>query len=123
MLLGALKTLETDNPPLVMAGFFWKLLALEGFSPMLDECASCGAAGPLVAFDIGHGGALCPACRRGSPISEDALHLLRLVLGGRLGDALNEPVSPAAGELENLATRSMEHVLERRLRSAGLLEA
>jgi DNA repair protein RecO (recombination protein O) len=123
MLLGALRTLETSNPPLVMAGFFWKLLALEGFSPMLDECAWCGDVEPLVAFDIGHGGVLCASCRRGLPISAEALRLLRSVLGGRLSDALEEPDSPAATELENLATRSVEHVLERRLRSAGLLEA
>lgn len=123
MLVGALKTLATDNPPLVLAGFFWKLLALEGFSPMLDECGSCGVAEPLVAFDIGHGGVLCESCRRGLAISHEALALLRMVLGGRLGDALAEPHGAAAVELEHLATRSMEYVLERRLRSAGLLGA
>lgn len=123
MLVGALKTLSTDNPPLVVAGFFWKLLALEGFAPMVDQCAACGAAEPLVAFDLEVGGALCSACRRGHPISADALGLLQLILGGRLGEALNHPSGPAATELESLATRSMEHVLERRLRSSGLLEA
>jgi DNA repair protein RecO (recombination protein O) len=122
MLLGALRTLETESPQLVLAGFFWKLLALEGFAPMLDECAMCGATEPLVAFDLDHGGVLCVSCRRGQPISAEALELLRMVLGGRLVEALDEPPGPAATELENLATRSMEHVLERRLRSASVLE-
>lgn len=123
MLLGALRTLGTDNPPLVVAGFFWKLLAIEGFAPVLDVCAVCGESEPLVAFDIGQGGVLCGSCRRGMPLSADGLRVMRLILGGRLGEVLNEPAGGTATELENLAMRSMEHILERRLRSAGLLEA
>ncbi|MDH3755756.1 MAG: DNA repair protein RecO [Acidimicrobiia bacterium] len=123
MLLGALRTLAAQNPPLVVAGFFWKLLALEGFAPVLDQCASCGSSGPLVAFDLDHGGVLCASCRRGGPISADALDLLRLILGGKLGQALEEPEGLAATELEGIATRALEATLERRLRSAGLLDA
>lgn len=123
MLVGALHTLETDNPPLVVAGFFWKLLAAEGFAPVVDSCATCSSTEALGAFDIEAGGVLCRSCRRGVPISYEALRLLRLILGGRLGEALSEPEGVAGTELENLATRAMESVLERRLRSAGLLGA
>lgn len=123
MLLGALRTLSGNNPPLVVAGFFWKLLALEGFAPMLDACTRCGADEPLVAFDLDSGGVLCASCRRGSPISAEALELLRMILGGELSRALSEPKGAAATELESLATRAIEHTLERRLRSAGLLDA
>jgi DNA repair protein RecO (recombination protein O) len=48
--------------------------------------------------------------------------LLQLVLGGRLGEALNQPASPATHELSHLATEAMEHHIERRLRSAALLD-
>ena len=44
MLLGALRTLEAGPAPLVVPAFFWKLLAQEGFRPLLEECASCAPA-------------------------------------------------------------------------------
>ena len=43
MLTGALRTLGEPRSPLVTPAFFWKLLSLEGFHPMLDGCARCGA--------------------------------------------------------------------------------
>ena len=43
MLTGALRTLGEPRNPLVTPAFFWKLLSLEGFHPMLDGCARCGA--------------------------------------------------------------------------------
>src|SRR4051794_7441167 len=52
MLLGALRALAAHDSPLVVAAFFWKLLALEGFEPMVDACAICGATTDLVAFDL-----------------------------------------------------------------------
>ena len=33
---------RTTQNPLVTPAFFWKLLSLEGFHPMLDGCARCG---------------------------------------------------------------------------------
>ena len=42
MLVGALRTLAENPNPLVSSAFFWKLLSLEGFHPMLDACARCG---------------------------------------------------------------------------------
>ena len=42
MLAGALRTLAAEPSALVSAAFFWKLLALEGFHPLLDACARCG---------------------------------------------------------------------------------
>ena len=40
MLTGALHTLAQTRNPLVTPAFFWKLLSLEGFHPMLDACAA-----------------------------------------------------------------------------------
>ena len=122
MLVGALRSLAADDAPVLVGAFFWKLLALEGIEPLLDCCASCGAEAELVAFDLPEGGVLCRTCRRGGPVSEDALALMRRILGGGLAGARRERASPATVEVEHLATRALEHHLERRLRSAGLLD-
>ena len=122
LLVGALRALAAHDNPLVPAAFFWKLLSLEGAHPLLDQCAGCGATDGLEAFDMAEGGVLCRQCRRGGPISADALALLRLVLGGGLAEALSQPPTQASVELEHLANRSVEHHLERRLRSLGVLD-
>jgi DNA repair protein RecO (recombination protein O) len=133
MLTGALHTLATTQNPLVTPAFFWKLLSLEGFHPLLDGCARCGEPGDetgasggdheLVAFDLEEGGTVCRACARGGgrPLTPEGLTLLRKVLGGGLNGALAEPPGPAAHEVEHLGIRALEHHVERRLRSAVLL--
>ena len=122
MLVGALRALAARNAPLLLPAFFLKLLALEGFQPILDGCASCAEPGPLVAFDLNIGGALCPACARGPRVSTEAIDLMHRILDGGLAGVLNEPVTPATAEVANLATRAMEHHLERRLRSVTVLD-
>lgn len=125
MLLGALRALFERPGPLVVASFYWKLLALDGAGPVLDCCVGCGASPPaanLVAFDIGQGGALCRACRRGEPLSAAALELLSWILGGSLSRALDVPASQTTAEVAHLATVSLEKHLERRLRAAHAFE-
>jgi DNA repair protein RecO (recombination protein O) len=120
MLLGALRSLAAHDPPALVGAFYWRLLAHEGLQPLLDACASCGSDGPLVAFDPTSGGAVCGPCRRGTPVSDEALDLMRRILGGQLGSVLNEASSAPAHEVEVLATRALEHHLERRLRSGSV---
>ncbi len=125
MLVGALRTLVAQPGPLVVASFYWKLLALDGAGPVLGSCAGCGASPPavtLVAFDMVEGGALCRNCRRGQPVSPAALELVGWVLGGQLARALKVPASTTTGEVAHLATISIEQHLEHRLRSLRALE-
>ena len=122
MLVRALATLDRADSGLVVAGFFLKLLALEGVQPELDRCVSCGAGGPLEAIDVHSGGVLCHDCRQGRPISTEALDMVRRMLGGQLGAVLRQPVSQVADEVTALATAAMEAHLERRLRSVTVLE-
>ena len=68
------------------------------------------------------GGLLCLDHRQGTRVSPEAVAMLQDILGGRLATALEQPASPATHEVDQLATRVMEHHLERRLRSVGLLE-
>ncbi len=122
MLLGALRTLAANDAPLLVPAFFWRLLAQQGFHPLLERCVACGAGGALVAFDVGEGGVLCRSCRHGTRITAEALALLRRILGGDLVAVLAEGAAPAGPELEHLGTRALEHHLERRLRAAGVLD-
>lgn len=122
MLLGALRALAGHSGPLVVPAFYLKVLALEGFGSMVDACIECGRSEDLVAFDVDAGGVRCAEHRAGSPLSPEALALLGDILGGRLGAALNAPASSATAEIDHLATRAMEHHLERRLRSVAILD-
>ena len=121
MLLGALRTLAAHDSPLLVPAFFLRLLSTEGFHPILDECAVCGGRYGLASFDLGQGGVLCGTCsmRGGDAVAVSAagLDLVRRVLGGDLGGALGVSAGPPVAEVERLATRAMEHHLERRLRS------
>lgn len=117
MLVGALRVLEEGDPALLVPAFLLKVLAAEGAAPELQVCVSCGEAVELVAFDPLEGGALCRPCRRGRPLSADALGLLRTILGGGLRAALAEPSSPVTDEVAALAADTVEAHLDRRLRS------
>ncbi len=106
----------------MVPAFLLKLLAADGVQPLVEQCASCGEDTALVAFDLGAGGLLCRSCRRGIPVSPDAVDLLRDVLGGRLNAALAQPEGEATREVTHLATAAMEHHLERRLRTVHALD-
>jgi DNA repair protein RecO (recombination protein O) len=123
MVVGALRTIAERSGPLVVPAFYWKLLANEGVAPELDACVRCGEAGPLVAFDMDQGGVLCRACRTGAPLTEEALELMRMILGGRLNDALSVPASSSTHEVATHATRALEHHIERRLRTVAMFES
>ena len=122
MLTKALLTLDQEMSPLVVSGFFLKLLAHEGVQPELDRCVSCGLTEALEAIDFVEGGVLCRSCRRGRPISTEALKMLRQMLGGELGAVLARPTSDFTVEVESLATEALESHLERRLRSVAVLD-
>lgn len=122
MLVGVLRTVAERPSPMVIPAFYWKLLAAEGFRPVVDRCVRCNVVDGIVAFDVGEGGTLCRNCRSGTPISPGALSLLRDVLGGRLAEALARTDDRGSHELALLATRSLEHHVERRLRAAMFFE-
>jgi DNA repair protein RecO (recombination protein O) len=126
MLVGALRTLCDTPGPAVAVAFFWKLLSLEGFHPVLEACARCQAPceGAAV-FDLTEGGVLCRSCTEpsGVPVEAAALALVARILGGGMRSVLAEPAGPILREAESLALRALEHHLERHLRSSPLLLA
>jgi DNA repair protein RecO (recombination protein O) len=121
MLVGALRTLATRDAPLVVSAFFLKVLDLEGYRPQVEACVVCGTDSGLVAWAVEEGGLRCSAHRQGSAISPEAVAVVQRVLGGRLNDALAEPVSPVTAEVDHLVVKALEHHLERRLRSIATM--
>jgi len=125
MLVGALRTLDEQPSPLVSTAFFWKVLALEGFQPVLDTCTRCGDdAGPFVAVDLDEGGVLCDPCSStaGRRVDPAAVAVIADIVGGRLRAVLAAPPPPEVlADVERLAIRAVEYHSERRLRSAALL--
>jgi len=122
MVVGALRTIAERGGPLVVPAFYWKLLAADGVRPELDMCVRCGEDNQLVAFDMEQGGALCRNCRTGAPLSDEALVTMRMILGGRLNEALELPASRTTHEVTAHATRALEHHIERRLRTVAMFE-
>ncbi len=127
MLTNALLTLAAEPSPVVSAAFFWKLLSLEGFHPVLDGCARCGAAGGgegFTTFDLDDGGVLCTECspRGGRRVRADSVAVVGAIVEGRLRSVLDAPPSDEVlRDVERLAVAALEHHSERRLRSAALL--
>ena len=124
MLTGALGVLAERPSAVVSAAFFWKLLSLEGFLPLVDSCARCGGAGPFHAFDLADGGVLCATCGRsgGRVVSPEALVVIARMVGGGLNAVLAAPPEPGVlSEIERLGVAALEFHSERRLRSAALL--
>lgn len=121
MLLGALRTLDANDSELVTAGFFLKLLSLEGSGPHVEGCVQCGETDGLAGYSEADGGLVCRDHRRGLAMSEDAVVLVQRILGGQLGAALNEPPGPATHEVHVMATRALEYFLERRMKTTSIL--
>lgn len=122
MVVGALRTIGERSGPLVVPAFYWKVLAAEGVRPELDVCVRCGEGGPFVALDVEQGGVLCRQCRSGAALSDEALEVIRSILGGRLNDALGLEASRVTHEVAGHATRALEHHIERRLRTVAMFE-
>jgi DNA repair protein RecO (recombination protein O) len=129
MLIGALRALAGAEvrSPLLVAAFYWKLLALEGVAPVLDGCVRCGVSAkpapavPLVSFDPVEGGALCREHRRGTALEPGVLDVIRRIFGGELAAVLHEPADRTTSAVAALATSALEAHLERRLRAVHLL--
>lgn len=127
ILVRALRALDERVSPLTLAGFFWRILQVEGHEPRLTECVGCGepvgdGADGSLNFDALNGGVHCASCRSGVPITGAALQILRVMLGGRMNEALALAESPAVHEVNRLAMDAMEGHLERRIQSLGVFD-
>ena len=106
------------DPSLVPTSFYFRLLALDGSSPVVERCVNCASEGPLVAFDAQVGGTLCASCRSGHSLSGDGLALIRRIIGGELATVLREVSPSGSGEVMMIAQDSIEQHFGRRLKVA-----
>src|SRR5215211_5982910 len=111
MLERALRTLAARPSPAVSTAFFWKLLSLEGFHPVVDECARCGGEGPFRAWELAEGGVLCDTCLLGGrPIRPESADVIARIVGGDLHRVLAElPDERVLSEVERLAIATLEY--------------
>ena len=118
MLVRVLLTLDDTHyhPELVAASFFFRLLSYDGSEPVVEFCVNCESPGPLVAFNAEVGGTLCANCRTGTTISQDALQLIRRILGADLAGVLREDNPPGSGEVMALAHEAIENHFGKRLK-------
>src|SRR5206468_11592718 len=101
---------------------------LLGYQPQLLDCAGCGEALPEAAcwFSPLLGGVLCRKCgahgQAGSPVSVNALKILRLMAAGdrSLYDRVRLSVE-LLRELEDALEAQLEYHLDRRLKSPDFI--
>jgi DNA repair protein RecO (recombination protein O) len=86
--LDVLETVPTASLDLVLVAFLLKALAMHGYRPALDACASCGSGlDGYGSFSVEAGGAVCGSCGGGGVrLSEDARLLMRALMRAKLAD-------------------------------------
>jgi DNA repair protein RecO (recombination protein O) len=122
MLLGALRTLDEKNPPLLVPAFFLKLLDHEGLAPELGFCVKCLDRENLVSISISEGGVFCNKCKRGKSISDSSIAVMRAILGGALNQALEVEDGKTISEIDRIASEAVEFHLERKIRSRRVMD-
>ena len=97
--------------------FALKLLALAGWAPRLDACASCGSEAPLIGYDVVAGGATCAACG-GFAVSPETLAATHELLARPLGAAAT-PTPNATGGVLRIVRESVAAHTAGGLRTLG----
>jgi DNA repair protein RecO (recombination protein O) len=106
--LDVMETTPVEALRALVLAFLVKALAMHGYRPSLDACASCACAvGDAAVFSIEAGGVLCDACASESaalvPISPAALTFLRALMRARMAEvpaiAVEPPVETEAMRL------------------------
>jgi len=122
MLLGALRTLDEKNPPILVPAFYLKLLDHEGLAPELGFCVKCLETENLVSISISEGGVFCSKCQRGRSISDTSIAVMRAILGGALNQALEVKDVKIISEIDLIASEAVEFHLERKIRSRRVMD-
>lgn len=125
MLVGALRAMAGSRipPTLVLDSFLLRTLAVSGWAPELQVCASCGAPGPHHALDIRAGGLVCTSCRRPGAIAvrQAAIEHMIFLLAGDWDNVVPAEAT-VADEAGRLITDTVTWHLERSVRSLSYVE-
>lgn len=122
--LNYLDNLE-NTTTFVIGAFALRLLSLEGTAPLYNECARCFKKVELSHYDYQSGGFLCKSCGQ-SKIAVDSatIEIMSLALSGRTKRAIeraNQAGESASQCAERLSLDSLEHYLNKRIKSRNLL--
>ena len=120
--LGVLSRRERDAG-LVLDSFLLRSLAIAGYAPSIEECATCGAPGPHRAFAVAEGGAVCDSCRPpgvAAPAPETFV-LLGSLLEGQWALAEGSD-DRTRRETAGVVAAYAQYHLERKVRSLSLVE-
>ncbi|WP_296666275.1 DNA repair protein RecO [Demequina sp.] len=125
LLHGALGSLSRRDhePGMLLDSFLLRSLAIAGYAPSFDDCASCGRPGPHRAFAVGGGGAVCEDCRpsgSAAPAAE-TMRLLAALLEGDWGVA-DASLPRHRREAAGLTAAYSQFHLERKIRSLPLVD-
>lgn len=120
---------ETRSSELLLRYFELHLLSHLGYQPELHQCLNCRT---IVVpkknlFSTADGGVLCPDCAGAKPllypISVDALKVMRFILSKDHVSVSRLRISPdLSQELEQLMRGYIRYLLEREVKSVGLLD-
>jgi DNA repair protein RecO (recombination protein O) len=118
------ETAQVREPRLVLDAYLLRSLAVAGYSPALEQCARCGAAGTrLTAFAVAAGGMVCSSCRppgAASPSAETVALMLALLRGD--WDAAMRTERRQRVECSGLVAAYLQWHLEHSIRSLRHVE-
>ncbi|MGH8934462.1 MAG: DNA repair protein RecO [Egibacteraceae bacterium] len=126
LLLQGLRALSgaPHHPALMLDAYLLRLVALAGYHPSLDHCASCGDPGAHGVFSIAGGGALCGACapRDSRPLDPSARALLDVLAQSSWADLAEVEIPPRTRRIAGTLVHSfLTYHLGRPLRSWDLV--
>jgi DNA repair protein RecO (recombination protein O) len=117
-------TQQLREPRLVLDAYLLRSLSLEGYAPVLLECARCGSADSrLVAFAVAAGGMVCQKCRppgAASPAPQTVALMLALLRGD--WDAATASERRHRVECSGLVAAYLQWHLEHSIRSLRHVE-
>jgi DNA repair protein RecO (recombination protein O) len=96
--LDVMETAPAESLDLLVVAFLLKALAMHGYRPSLDSCASCGET-PTgeVRFSVEAGGVVCARCGAGSgsiAMSQEVRALLRALMRARMSEVPDIEAAP-----------------------------
>lgn len=123
--LGAMKALAAGQhaTTLVLDAYLLRAMAIAGWAPALEQCATCGTPGPHRAFSVPAGGSVCGDCRPPGA-AHPAPAALALMAALATGDwAVPDRSEPGLRrQVSGLVAAHLQWHLERGLRSLPLVD-
>ncbi|MGA0003504.1 MAG: DNA repair protein RecO [Candidatus Nanopelagicales bacterium] len=125
LLVGALRTLVSGEhaSSLVLDAYLLRSLSMAGYSPTLNACVICGAAGTQPFFHVSTGGALCVEHRVPGSVAPrpESFELMQALMTGDW-EAADAAAGKDRNEVSGIIAAYVQWHLERGLRSLPLVD-